>query len=95
MIVPIPPHIVRFHTFVVPLANDSGLRNLLIISVYSLNRVKAGLGNIDRQDKQDEKLLHRKLTSSMIGSAFEAIQNLHYFRNVGATSCPSWISFFP
>ena len=55
-----------------------------------LNRVVI-LRNIDRQDrqdKQDEKLLHRKLTGSMIGSAFEAIQNLHYFRNVGATSCP-------
>ena len=53
------------------------------------------IGNMDRQDKQDKKLLHRKLTGLMIGSAIEAIQNLHYFRNVGATSCPSWISFFP
>ena len=61
----------------------------------SLNRFVA-LVNIDKQDgqdKQDEKLPHRKLTGSMIRSAFEAIQNLHYFRNVGATSCPWWISF--
>ena len=36
----------------------------------------------------------QELTRAMIGSAFEAIQNLHYFHNVGATSCPSWISFF-
>ena len=62
-----------------------------------LNRVVI-LRNIDRQDrqdKQDEKLLHRKLTGSMIGSAFEAIQNLHYFRNVGATSCPWCLSWWP
>ena len=31
------------------------------------------LGNIDRQDRQDEKLLHRKLTGSMIGCACEVI----------------------
>ena len=35
------------------------------------------IGNMDRQDKQDKKLLHRKLTGLMIGSAIEAIQNLH------------------
>ena len=37
------------------------------------------LGNIDRQerqDKQDEKLLHRKLTGSMIGCACEVIHEL-------------------
>ena len=45
---------------------------------FPLNRFVA-LGNIDRQhrqDKQDEKLLHRKLTGSMIGCAFEVIQEL-------------------
>ena len=31
----------------------------------------------------------------MIGFAFEAIQNLHYVRNLGATSCRSWKSFPP
>ena len=31
---------------------------------------------MDRQDKQDEKLLHRKLTGSMIGCAFEVIHEL-------------------
>ena len=36
----------------------------------------AVLGNIDRQDKQDEKLLHRKLTGSMIGCTFEVIHEL-------------------
>ena len=30
----------------------------------------------DRQDKQDEKLLHRKLTHSLIGCACEVIQEL-------------------
>ena len=40
-----------------------------------LNRF-VSLGNMDRQDKQDEKLLHRKLTGSMIGCACEVIQEL-------------------
>ena len=30
----------------------------------------------DRQDKQDEKLLHRKPTRSMIGCAFEVMHEL-------------------
>ena len=34
----------------------------------------AALENIDRQDKQDEKLLHRKQTGSMIGCVFEVIR---------------------
>ena len=44
----------------------------------SFNRF-AALGNMDRQerqDKQDEKLLHRKLTGSMIGCACEVIHEL-------------------
>ena len=40
-----------------------------------LNRF-VSLGNMDRQDKQDEKLLHRKLTRSMIGCACEVIHEL-------------------
>ena len=37
----------------------------------SINRFAA-----QGQDKQDEKLLHRKLTRSMIGCAFEVIHEL-------------------
>ena len=45
----------------------------------------AVFGNIDRQDKQDERLLHKKLTGSIIECAF--VENLSVLRG------PSWTPF--